>query len=303
MATLTNQQIAHEFFYSDFCSDNYPRSKNCGYRGDTFKSYATAVARVLTDKNGELVCLFSADTYSTTTAKQLSYLRRACPFTILYVPTEYGIGTIELSDVVYNLFEELDRCHQLDTGKKPNRLAIIDNYNQIQGILSHFNITLTEEQEEKLSVYRLFVDSVQVYEDVLAERRAKLAERRASQLAERTAKALEMLNSDNLLDVIETVYSSKSPLTYAQRAERRNQLDPEHNLSFVWVDGDTYRTSQGVTVSKREGDLLLKLFAAGKLRHGHHIDRYTVLSVCDAFVQIGCHKIPARNLSELAATL
>jgi hypothetical protein len=116
-------------------------------------------------------------------------------------------------------------------------------------------------------------------------------------------RTMQQLPAYNLLDVIETVYSSKSPLTYAQRAERRNHLDPEHNLSFVWVDGDTYRTSQGVTVSKREGDLLLKLFAAGKLRHGHHIDRYTVLSVCDAFVQIGCHKIPARNLSELAAIL
>lgn len=303
MTTLTNQQIAHEFFYSDFQSDNYPNSKNCGYRGDTFKSYATAIARVLTDKNGERVCLFSSDTYSTTTAKQMSYLRRACPFTILYVPTEYGIGTIEMEDVIYNLFEELDRCHQLNTGRKNNRLAIIGNYNQIQGILSHFNITLTEEQEEKLSVYRLFVDSVQTYEDVLAERRAKLAERRAAQLAERTAKALEMLNSDNLLDVIETVYSSKSPLTYAQRAERRNQLDPEHNLSFVWVDGDTYRTSQGVTVSKREGDLLLKLYAAGKLHHGHKIDRYTVLTVDTNFVKIGCHKIPARNLQELAKVL
>ena len=296
MATLTNQQIAHEFFYSDFQSNNYPSSKNCGYRGDTFKSYATAVARVLTDKNGELVCLFSAYTYSTTTAKQLSYLRRACPFTILYVPTEYGIGTIELSDVVYNLFRELDRCHQLDTGKKPNRLAIIDNYNQIQGILSHFNIVLSDEQVAKLDVYRLFVDSVQVYENELAKRRAK-------RLEERTAKALEMLNSDNLLDVVESIYSPKSPLTYAQKVERRNQLNPNSSLSFVWVDGDTYRTSQGVTVSKREGDLLLKLFAAGKLRHGHHIDRYTVLSVCDAFVQIGCHKIPARNLSELAAIL
>ena len=293
---ITNQQIMHEFFYSGFVSDNYPNYKNCGYRGDTFKSYATAIARCLPDKNGEIVCLVSSNTYSTTTAKQLSYLRRACPFTILYVPTEYGIGTIELSDVVYNLFENLDRCYQLDTGKKPNRLAIIDNYNQIQGILSHFNITLTEEQEEKLSVYRLFVDSVQVYEGVLAERRAK-------RLEERTAKALEMLNSDNLLDVVESIYSPKSPLTYAQRAERRNQLNPDRSLSFVWVDGDTYRTSQGVTVSKREGDLLLKLFAAGKLRHGHHIDRYTVLSVCDAFVQIGCHKIPARNLSELAAIL
>ena len=296
MATLTNQQIAHEFFYSDFQSNNYPSSKNCGYRGDTFKSYATAVARVLTDKNGELVCLFSAYTYSTTTAKQLSYLRRACPFTILYVPTEYGIGTIELSDVVYNLFVELDRCHQLDTGKKPNRLAIIDNYNQIQGILSHFNIVLSDEQVAKLDVYRLFVDSVQAYEDVLAERRAK-------RLEERTAKALEMLNSDNLLDVVESIYSPKSPLTYAQKVERRNQLNPNSSLSFVWVDGDTYRTSQGVTVSKREGDLLLKLFAAGKLRHGHHIDRYTVLSVDSSFVKIGCHKIPARNLSELAAIL
>lgn len=296
MATLTNQQLAHEFFYSDFRSDNYPRSKNCGYRGDTFKSYATAVARVLTDKNGELVCLFSADTYSTTTAKQLSYLRRACPFTILYVPTEYGIGSIELSDVVYNLFVELDRCHQLDTGKKPNRLAIIDNYNQIQGILSHFNIVLSDEQVAKLDVYRLFVDSVQVYENELAERRAK-------RLEERTAKVLEMLNSDNLLDVVESIYSPKSPLTYAQKVERRNQLNPDSSLSFVWVDGDTYRTSQGVTVSKREGDLLLKLFAAGKLRHGHHIDRYTVLSVDSSFVKIGCHKIPARNLSELAAIL
>ena len=73
-----------------------------------------------------------------------------------------------------------------------------------------------------------------------------------------------------------------------------------YDLGELWLEGDHYTTSQGIKIDKREGDLLLKLYRNNRLQHGYKISIYTVLSVCDSFVKIGCHKIPARNLQELA---
>ncbi len=298
--TITNQELIHEYFYSGFTSSNYPNYKNCGYHGDTFKSYATAIARVLPDKNGERVCLLSSNTYSTTTAKQLSYVRRACPFTILDVPTRYAHDTITLTGVITDLFKDLAIYHERSTNRKENRVGFMTAYDQLQAVLSHFAVYLTADQLEKLDTYRHFYNSVSDYEKELEERRNA---RRQERLEKQVAKAQEIMNSDNLLDIVKGIYAKNSPLSYTQKNDLRQALNPDHTLSFVWVDGDTYRTSQGVTVSKREGDLLLKLFAAGKLHHGHKIDRYTVLTVDTNFVKIGCHKIPARNLQELAKAL
>lgn len=75
-------------------------------------------------------------------------------------------------------------------------------------------------------------------------------------------------------------------------------------MAFVWRDSNgIYETSKQVTMTKAEGDIALRLWAKGQLKHGQKIGMYTVLAVTKDFVKIGCHTIPTKNLEELYNTL
>ena len=131
----------------------------------------------------------------------------------------------------------------------------------------------------------------------LKAREAKKAREQARQQKEALAK---LLQGKTLSEIAFNAYSYSSTLTTDEKSKIRQIINPGQDLSFVWLEGDQYETSQGIKIDKREGDLLLKLYKHNKLTHGYRISIYTVLSVGDDFVKIGCHKIPARNLQELA---
>lgn len=295
----TNQEMAHKFFYSDFNEYNYPHYKNCGYDHDIFISYNTAIARVVEDKHGEKICLLSAVTYSNSTRKHLNYLRWACPFHILYVPTDYGCRDISISNTVYLLFRNLDFYKNSKLTQKANRNNFTENYIQLENLLEHFDIELSNEQKDFLPEYKELFDTLQ-NSDAVKLLKAREMEK-AREQARKQKETLALLLKENTLGgLAQSAYSPSSPLTYEEKEKIRQAINPNQDLSFVWLEGDQYKTSQRINIDKREGDLLLKLYKHGKLTHGYRISIYTVLSVCDDFVKIGCHKIPARNLQELA---
>ena len=83
------------------------------------------------------------------------------------------------------------------------------------------------------------------------------------------------------------------------RAKLRQYLNPKDDLSFIWFDNDLVRTSQHITVNRKEVEVLLKLWKRGQLKHGMTISYYTVLEVMENYVKVGCHKIPVSNLDAL----
>ena len=275
-----------------------PNYKNVGYKGDTFYSYSTAIARVLKNKYGEYICLMSDNNFSTTTAKQLCHLKRACPFTVIYVPCEYGSYYIDMDQVITEIFDNLKYYSESKLTLKNNRQGFMNAYNQLTSLLDNFEITLKEDQKTVLGEYDNLFDTLNNSDAVkLIKAKQKEIDK---QLRDQFKK---LMQESNIVELAYLAYSRASTLTPEQKTKYRKQLNPFNSYSYVWLENGMYITSQGIRIEKREGDLLLKLFKQGKLKHGYKISHYTVISISKDIVKIGCHEIPTQNLYALCDLL
>jgi hypothetical protein len=146
-----------------------------------------------------------------------------------------------------------------------------------------------------IDLFEILNDSEQVKK--IKAKQAEL-ERKATEQARR--KLNKLLKDCNIAELARRAYSYESGLDSDTKASIKNALNPKGDLSFVWRDnaGD-FKTSQNITLSKTEGEIALKLWQAGKLKHGAKVGYYTVMEVTADFVKIGCHKIPTENLKVL----
>ena len=115
------------------------------------------------------------------------------------------------------------------------------------------------------------------------------------------AELKEHIEKFDIAELAFLAYSNQTITDKDLKAKLRAYLNPKNDLSFVWFDNinDKIKTSQCISVNKKEGVALLKLWEAGKLKHGMTISCYTVLEVRENYIQIGCHKIPVENLKAL----
>lgn len=277
----TNQDICHDFFYDGDGSSCRRRYCNVGYDNDTFYSYNTAIARIVAAHNGEEVCLISYDSFSRTTARHLSYLKQACPITSIFVPAQYECNTLDEEDVLQWFFADLNRAAAQKLTQAANRNGFINTFQYFQHFLNYFHdLLLTKEQEEQLEKHKELYDTLNSSDGV-----KKLKEKQRQEDARKA-------------------YDGQSNLTSEERRKLIKQINPDDLYSYVWQhDEYNYITSQRVWIRKEEGDLLLKLLHHGKLKHGYQISRYTVVSVTENNVKIGCHLIPRQNLEELYQVL
>lgn len=292
----TVQDICHDFFYEGDGSCYRKHYHNVGYDNDTFYSYDTAIARIVAAHNGEEVCLISYDSFSPTTAKHLSYLKQACPLTRIFVPAQYGCSTLDEEDVLKWFFADLNQAAARKLTQAANRNEFINTFRFCQRFLNYFHdLLLTKEQEEQLEKHKELYVILNSSDGV-----KKLKEKQRQEDARKAKEFKELCQNSNLSELARNAYSPESTLLSKNKQKLQQKLNPKGVYSFVWQQDDyNYRTSQGVWIRKDEGDILLKLLHAGKLKHGYTISRYTVISVDDEFVKIGCHLIPRQNLEEL----
>ena len=291
----TNIDICHDFFYNE--GGRYrPCYKNIGYSDNTFFSYDTAIARIMPAHNGERVCLISYDGYSRTTGRQLSYLRSACPLTILNIPTNYGSHYIDEDSVVTKFFADLNFTRAQKLTQAAYRDQFMNIYRFFKRFLSYFHdYELSQEQEKLLEEYEELYNTLNSSDGV-----KKLKEKQRQEAARKAKEFKELCKNNSITELARNAYSRKSVLTSDEKAKLIKQINPDGLFSYVWQGDELYyHTSQNVWVTKKEGDLLLKLLHANKLKHGYRISYYTVVSVTNDHVKIGCHLIPRQNLEEL----
>lgn len=77
----------------------------------------------------------------------------------------------------------------------------------------------------------------------------------------------------------------------------------DYSTAYACFVDQAFKTTKGITISEKEGRIALKAWKAGKLNVGDRIRIYRVLSIAPEFVEIGCHKIPTKNLEELCEIL
>lgn len=291
----TNYDLAHAFFYASFGDEYYPRYKNCGYRGNRFFSYSTVIAMIVKNKKGDEVTLLSSDSMTPTTAKQRSFIWSASPFKIYKVPFEYGGKPYDVNDIPHIFKNSLEKLESLKMTLKRNREAFCETYNNAKRFSDDIlTLDFLDEFEE---LYNILNDSEKV-----KAIKAKEREKQAKEIKALKKELAEILKKP-YLEIVKTAYDCEiwwnPPKLYAKL---QKVLNPNCDLSFVWRNayGD-YCTSKRIFIKKEIGDLALNLWKHGKLKHGMKFDGYTVLSVTDKVVQIGCHKIPVENLKALAS--
>ena len=287
----TNRDAAHAFFHTEADQVNFSKSLNMTFEGPLFYSYSTVIAARAEGKDGRPVYLISGNNMSRTTARHLCYLRSACPCDYIRVPFKWGDDFYKPGFNMLNLLadrfrEALQNAADARLTRAENRRTLIDCYKDAKKF-SERVFTL-----DFLSDFSgAYATAVEI-EESDKEKRAELVKAAAEKAkAARTA----LIEKHGYIGAVMRAYTEGDD-------KARRLLNPAGELSFVWRDKDgEYRTSQHIRMDRRTGDAALKLWAAGKLRHGMKIGIYTVISITSAFVKIGCHKIPAENLRALLA--
>lgn len=286
---MRNIDICHEFFQQNFEETFLPNYKNVGYNKNVFISYRTAIAKVVRDKAGNMICLVSDDNFSTSTAKHINYLMRVCPYKIIRVPFEYGSKDNTIDNIIYLLRQQLDDAKKLKMSRAENRNKFIAKFEALQKISNSFK------NVPELETFRHLYDDLQ--DDGAVRAIKALARKKAVEEMKIAKEELELLRKQYTYLQLVQMYCT----SFGKSKEKlRKILNTNWEQSFVYFDGKNFCTSQNIEVSEKEGKLLLKLFKAGKLKIGYKIDKYTVLHITDHTVKIGCHLIPVENLNELA---
>ena len=295
---MKNKDVAHQFFY-DFNGRFKRRSMTVSYEKNKYWSYSTVIAKITQTITGKTICIISDNNFSVTTSKHISKLIHACPFDIYYLPQKYGYQDFNPCDVVDNCIYNLDYYSKQKLSQKPNRKSfskyflMLQTTLEIEGFENYF-----EKTEKALNEYR------ELFNDINDP--AKLAKIKAIQKQREKEKQQrlkeELKQHIERFDISELAYLAYSNQTVVDtdlRTKLRQYLNHKNDLSFIWFDNDLVRTSQDITVNRKEVEVLLKLWKKGQLKHGMTISYYTVLEVMENYVKVGCHKIPVSNLDAL----
>ena len=299
MSYFDRHDLAHQFFYNDDNARNYPRYSTCGYDSENFYSYSTLIATLKTSKDGARVCLLSIENISNTTAKHISALRSAAPCKVIRVYMDYGERDSDVDTFATRAIKNMEYYSRQKLTQAANRNGFLTAYDSYMELKDAFKLSVKLPAKYK-KIAAIINDSANVKAlKAAAAKRAKLDADNARR------KLNKLLKNNTLSELARVAYDDSSTLDYDERRKIKNAINPNGDLAFVWYDAaaDVFKTSKYIRMDGAEGRAALKLWKAGKLRHGLKVGIYTVLEVMENYVRIGCHKIPRRNLSELAACM
>jgi hypothetical protein len=287
---MDNQTFCHRFFYAE---DRYqvPAGKSIWFRGNDFFSYDTVVAQIVTGLDGNTYVLVSDHRMSPTTGKHLALIKSASPYPIIHVPMRYGESRFARTMIEGRLTAELDYLATLKMTQKTNR----DAYSRAFRELETAARLLVKIKKSVLNKYRKLYTQINDPERIAKEKRH--AREAAVKQHQKLKKELETLvKSRNIAELAELAYGKSTEVDVVMKNKLRKLINPSGDLAFAWREGGHYKTSKGITVSAKEVERVARVFKAGELRHGDKLALYTVCSITDKAVKIGCHLIPMDNI-------
>lgn len=295
---MQNRDVAHSFFY-DINGKFERRSMTVSYAYNKYWSYATVIAKIIQTITGKTVCIISDNNFSATTAKHISELRSACPFDVVYLPQRIGQQDFNAYDTVKICIDNLEYYSKSKLTQKPNRegfsryFHMLQNTLELEGFENEF-----EKTEKALNEYGPLFDAINDPKK-LKEYKQKQQQREKEKQQRLKEELKQHIERFDVSELAYLAYSNQTVVDTDLRNKLRDYLNPHKELSFIWFDNGLVRTSQHITVNRKEVEILLKLWKKGQLKHGMTISHYTVLEVIPNYVKIGCHKIPVSNLDAL----
>ena len=301
---MQNIEVAHKFFY-DLGGSFERRSMTVSYDHFKYWSYGTVIGKITKDIDGNFICLVSDNNFSMTTAKHLNNLRSACRFEMYYLPQHMYDHDFYSNELIERLKNGLNYYSTAKLTQKANRNGFTHYYTMLKNTLKIEDFqqytneikTILKEHEE---LFNTLNDDIKIKE--LKEKLAKQQKEKQAKLK----KELEIiLDNYSYLHLIQFAFGNLSlnekEYTKEQQIELKAKLkkhfNPNNDLAFCWFNCDNgVSTSKHITVDRKEATTLLKIWKAGKLRHGMKIGCYTILQIMNNYIQIGCHKIPMENM-------
>lgn len=290
-------ELAHSFAYADKEEAGTTSCGRMSYRNNCVYSYSTMIARKIDrneTKSGQNVLLMCNYHYSNTTAKQKNQLKDALShYTIIHV--DY-LTQNYIEDSISNYNQDLRRLMNDDYLKrKPKRQEFVFIYEQLELINEHLQTT-TE--------HHIYADIVEDIRNNEIKTVKVKAEKATFERQEKLKKELQdLINSKSFNDLCQYTYE-----LYKNRENKElchklyKYLVPNPDWSVVWFDHEKglMRTSKQISISAKEGRILLKKWAKGRLQlHSLVNNQYEVLAVEKSYVRIGCHLISTENLNAL----
>ncbi len=287
---MDNQTIAHRFFYDEkrFFA---PAGFNMWFKGDQIFSYRTVVAKIQRGLGGSTYTLLSDHSMSPTTGRHISYIYSASPYPVIHVPMRYGESRFDVNMIETRLTEELDNLAELKMTRKENREAYSRAFQELE-IAAHLLVKI---KKSVLNKYRKLFDQINDPEQIAKEKRR--AREAAKRQHEKLKKELtRLIECHNIAELAEMAYGKYDKIDVNMKNKLKKYINPTGELAFAWKDGTHFRTSKGVSVSAGEVERVARIFKAGKLKHGDKLSLYTICSITDKAVKIGCHLLPMDNI-------
>lgn len=316
--TYTNETISHAFFYErgDLIKKNHLHLwKN--YKA--IYSYSTPIAILEKDKNNNDILILSSNNMTHTTSRHINYVRRAAPCNIVYYPFFRNNYFSDFWDIKRDLIDSLEEYKSLSDSYECDQF--IKYFQSLEDLNEYFDL------DEHLIAYKpLYLKAkeslpVAKKSESLEKRRATIKENK--ELKERFENMnIEDFENIHYLDKNEEKFlKNNSNLFLNKFFEKYSYLDliektytgvfnyflkgilkaylKDDEYSYLYIKDDLIKTSRGITQKIADIKPFLIAWKKGLLNHGEKIGIYTVLSVTDEFVKIGCHKIPTENIRKL----
>jgi hypothetical protein len=294
---MDNYDIAHKFFYdlSGYFKKHY---MNVSYNNYKFYSYGTIIGKVIEDRDGNYILLVSENNFSNTTCRHIANLLGACPFSYLHVPVKMYDRDINIDDLEKTITKKLDFY-------KNEKLSLKQNRNEYIRYFDMLNTVSNKIVKIKKAVIKKYEKLYNDLQNSEAVKRIKHNEHiKAQKAADKLKKELaKITKSKNLCELAQMAYGYNNGVNSELKAKIKMLINPLHNYAFAWIKDDTFETSKGIEIKIKDCMPLIRLYKAGKVKHGLKLNQYTVLEVTEKFITIGCHKIPAENIKQLIASL
>ena len=303
MAIKTNWDVAHSFFYADRNESCCKSWLNISYDGDTCYSYSTVIAKIVRGLDGRKYTLLSYDNMSATTSKHIGNLRGASPYPVIRVPMEYGNSSFDVRWLERRIVDELENYAESRLTRKENRTEYINYYE----MLLEVDDKIIKISPETIETYRPLYDVLKDAQS-LKELKRNIAEtnkRKRDELRKQLQAYIDTYSISQLARLAyDYNYAHRNKVDDYFRKAIKKFINPNKDFAYVWrMEDGSYCTSEGIRMPKEIANSALKRFIAKTIRHGDTLNQYTILSITDKTVRIGCHNIPIENVHDLYETM
>ena len=318
-------QIFHDFFYQD---KGFKHGRSAvSFKDNNFYSYNTQIARKYRNENG-VEYLFISDSYfSHTTAQHRSKLLSACPYGaawVIEVPFDWDddfsdsfgsdggdkrfIKTMRkrLEDKLTSLINDYKKDGLPQYRKELREIA--QEYERFMRVLE---IKITKPVQKKIDSLD---DLLRLDSDIVKRRRARLRQEREierARIEKELKEAKKLLDTYGLLKMVEYAYYSSRITVDVKLIDAcedalsklypgKGWADKPAFIFFKRDEPDMLQTTKSVDFPAKLALAYMRRWKRGdNMGQGTKIGPYTIRSLGDKFVQIGCHKIPLDNINAL----